>query len=183
MRLFVATLHIMVIYLSRAIYAILSDLVPSLGLYFGNAGEHLSNEIFACIYFTVWEVLPAIIILILFWSVRISSLSLIKVWNHRKTRQICLFQPWLTLFCLQTTPPVKKHQDDSSLPFLSHVFSLNSDIDEEYSYQPLPAAYASSSSVPSVYAASNTIYATGVSPRHSLSLVPSSFEGTSLESP
>lgn len=69
LRLFVATLHIMAIYLSRAVYAILSNLVPSLALYFGNAGENLTNEIFSCIYLAVWEIVPTIIILILFWEV------------------------------------------------------------------------------------------------------------------
>lgn len=70
LRLFVATLHIMAIYLSRAVYAVLSDVVPSLSLYFGNAGENLTNEIFSCIYIAVWEIVPTLIILILFWEVR-----------------------------------------------------------------------------------------------------------------
>jgi len=73
-RLFVVTLHIMVIYLSRAIYAILSDVVPSLRLYFGSAGESMSKEILSCLYVAIWEIVPIVVILILFWSVRNSSI-------------------------------------------------------------------------------------------------------------
>lgn len=68
LKLFIATLHIMVIYLSRGIYAILSDAVPSLSLYFGNAGEALTSELLSCLYISIWEIVPTIIILILFWD-------------------------------------------------------------------------------------------------------------------
>jgi hypothetical protein len=71
LKLSVATGHIMVIYLSRAIYSIVSHVVPSFSLFFGTAGENITSEILSAGYITVWEIVPTIIILILFWGVRL----------------------------------------------------------------------------------------------------------------
>lgn len=73
LRLSVATVHIMVIYLSRAVYVIVSDIITSFSLYFGTAGENTTSEILAAGYMTIWEIVPTIVILILFWGVRASE--------------------------------------------------------------------------------------------------------------
>lgn len=69
-KIFAATSLIMVIYLSRAIYNIVVEVFPSLSLYFGAAGEEVASEIMAAVYFAIWEIVPTLIILVLFWGVR-----------------------------------------------------------------------------------------------------------------
>jgi len=118
LKLFIATLHIMVIYLSRAIYAILSDAVPSLSVYFGTAGEALTSEIISCLCFVAWEIVPTIIIIILFWETTppASGYSQLHI------------MPYL-------------------YPGATAINATTEDDMEEYNYQPVPTRYLSSNAI------------------------------------
>ena len=186
-RLFVVTLHIMVIYLSRAIYAILSDVVPSLRLYFGSAGESMSKEVLSCLTVAVWEIIPIVVIIVLFWSVRYRYLQLLFVahtsihhdfWVRMTDTfsiSIPLTVPAPKSIAMQTNQRGSGHYSHlHTFPYLTggHINTDTADEEDDLlgEYEPVPTLYTSSSAIS---------YPTG---RESTSLLPSpSLVSTSVD--
>lgn len=62
------TLLIIIIYFTRALYVILSQIRPNFALYFGSTRvSQIPQEILASGLYAIWEIIPTLLILILFW--------------------------------------------------------------------------------------------------------------------
>lgn len=64
----IATGLIVVIYFTRVVYVILTQISQNFSLYFGsNRISQIPQEILAAGLYTIWEIVPTVLILILFW--------------------------------------------------------------------------------------------------------------------
>lgn len=70
------TILIIIIYFTRAMYVILSQIKPKFALYFGSTRvSQIPQEILASGLYAIWEIIPTLLILVLFWRSSPTKLS------------------------------------------------------------------------------------------------------------